>query len=293
MVRPSGIILLCLLSGHLVSDPPGVQPETAANLCTIRLARVIRIPVSTIGTQDPTKSPSVAPATLMLSPGAKDELPDGPDGFDVLDDGSLLITDPLRGQVSSFDSAGKFRKAWKIGFAADSLTAIANDVVVVRESSTEQLHVFDREGQARPSERGTLPERPQAQVVAGQNRGRITRPAIDSAHGGPLEIQFDKPGITLVSLESLGTDHKGDTYVALESTSGGSPEAISVNKYVRRYSAEGKLLCEISDIPLDYYVPPVDELRVHKGIVYQLQTTSSEVRVNVWDTNQMCSRPSR
>ena len=137
------------------------------------------------------------------------------------------------------------------------------------------------------------PERAEAQVQPGQNRGTVSRPSIDNSHGGPLAIQFDKPGALLLSLESLAIDREGDTFVALETTARGEgPEAIDLTKYVRRYSSDGNLLREIADIPLDYYVPPVDELRVHKGVVYQLQTTSSEVRVNVWDTNQPCSHPS-
>jgi hypothetical protein len=293
MSRPFGVISLFLLSILMAGDAPAVRPELAPNLCTIPLTRVLRIPVSRLGTQGTADFLNAAPATLMISPGATDEPPEGPNGFDVLEDGSLLITDPLRSRVSSFDSDGRFRKAWKIGFRADSLTAIANGLVVVREASTGRLQAFDREGQARPAEAVTLPERVEARVLTGQNRGTVSRPVIDNAHGGPLVIQFDKPGVTLLSLESLANDQKGDTFVALETTaSGEAPEAISLNKYVRRYSSDGKLLCEIADIPLDYYVPPVDELRVHKGVVYQLQTTSSEIRVNVWDTNHLCSRPS-
>jgi hypothetical protein len=293
MVRASGVILLCLLSGLLAIDAPGGRPELAPDLCTIPLTQVIRIPVRTLSPHDTAESLNAAPATLMIWPGAADEAPDGPGGFDVLDDGSLLITDPLRSHVSSFDSHGRFRKAWKIGFAADSLTVIANGLVLVREASTGRMHAFDREGQTRAAEGGTLPERAEARVLVGQNRGTVMRSAIDNARGGPLAVQLDKPGLTLLSLESLATDQKGDTYVALETTAGGeAADSISLNKYVRRYSRDGKLLCEIADIPLDYYVTPVDELRVHKGVVYQLQTTSSEVRINVWDTNQPSCRPS-
>jgi hypothetical protein len=293
MIRPSGIILLFLLCGLLANGAPGGRPEPAPSLCTIPLTRTVRIPVSMLAAQDTSKSPSAAPNNLLLSPGAEDELPEGADGFDVLDDGSLLITDPLQSRIVSFTPDGKFLKAWNIGFAADSLTVMANGMVLVREASTGRLHAFDREGQARNTGEATLPARAEAQVQSGKNRGEVNRAAPDGAHASPLEIQFDKPSLALVSLESLGTDKKGDTYVALETTaSGGSPDAINLNKYVRRYSSDGKLLCEIADIPLDYYVAPVDELRVHNGLIYQLQTTKSEVRVNVWDTNQLCSRPS-
>jgi len=292
MARSYRIFLLLLLFGLLASDAPNGRPQLEPNVCTIPLTQVLRIPITALGTQLTAESLNAAPATLLLLPGATDELPWGPSGFDVLDDGSLLITDPLRSRVSLFGSHGAFRKAWKIGFAADSLTVIANGVVLVREATTGQLHVFDREGQALPSERGALPEQVEARVL-NSNSGTVRRPVIDNAHGGPLAVQFDRPGLTLLSIETLAIDQKDDTYVALEATaSGNAAEGLSLNKYVRRYSSDGKLLCEIADIPLDYYVPPVDELRVRKGKVYQLQTTNSEVRINVWDTNQLCSRPS-
>jgi len=97
--------------------------------------------------------------------------------------------------------------------------------------------------------------------------------------------QFSSTGrVLLFSLEVLATDSGGNTYVALESTTGSrEADEINVNKYVRKYSADGKLVDEIADIALDYYVTPVDELRVRRGVVYQLLTTNTEVRINVWD----------
>lgn len=290
MVRNSRFFLLFLLFGLLASDAPKGRPELESNVCTIPLTRVLRIPITTLGTQVTEESLNAAPATLLASPGAADEPNGGSTGFDVLEDGTLLITDPLRSRVALFDSHGVFRKAWKIGFAADSLTVTAKGLVLVRKATTGQLHAFDREGKALPTEEGNLPQQAEARVLNTKS-GTIRRPAAGNSQGGLLEVKFDRPGLTLVSLEALAIDRNGDTYVALEAgAAGDAAEGINVKKYVRRYSADGKLLCEVADIPLDYYILPVDELRVHKGWVYQLQTTSSEVRINVWDTNQPCPR---
>ena len=289
MARSSGVILLFLLSSVALNADPGGRSEVATNLCTIPRTQVLRIPVNTLnaGSSD---GPA---ATLMISRGAVDELPEGPSGFDVLEDGSLLITDPLRNQVSSFDSHGRFRTAWKIGFPADSLTVIANDLVLIREANSGEVRAFDREGQPQAMNGSAVPVRPEAQVPPGKNRATVGRAGPGDTRPGPLEIQLDKPDLTLLSVEELATDQKGDAYVALETTARDkNPDAITLNKYVRRYSSDGKLLGEISDIPLDYYVSPVDELRVHRGVVYQLQPTSSEIRVNIWDTNQVCSHQS-
>jgi hypothetical protein len=275
MLKASATILLLL--ALVGGNAPIGSADPAPDIRMISLTRVVRIPVQT---QNPEIKEETA--ALLISPGAADELAEGPNGFDVLDDGSFLITDPLRSQVSVFDSEGKFKGAWKIGFAADSLTT-SRGLIVVREATTEHLYVFDRDGKPHPQERGTLPKPQEARVVSA-TAGTVTTSA--AGNTGTLSIQFDKPGLTLLSLESLGTDADGNTYVALEATTGSSVNGtINLTKYVRKYSAAGTLVCEAEDIPLDYYVPPVDELRVHGGVVYQLFITSSEVRINVWDTN--------
>lgn len=280
MLKASAIILTLLLA-VLVGGNADPGPDARI----ISLTRVVRIPVQTLSPANSAEIAKGNPASLLISPGAADELPEGPNGFDILDDGRLLITDPLRRQVSVFDAEGKFLRAWKIGFAADDLTVTSSGLVLIREATTEQIHVFDRDGQPRSQELGILPQAPEARVVSG-TAGTVVAAAAGNSGSGTLSIQFDKPGLTLLSLQSLATDFSGNSYVALEATTGtSSDDTISVSKYVRRYSAAGALVNEITDIPLDYYVPPVDELRVRGGVVYQLFTTNSEVRINVWNTN--------
>jgi|SRR5580704_4252650 hypothetical protein len=285
MRRPSGVIFLFLVTALMAGNAGGGPRGSGSEVRTIALTRVIRIPVSALSVQESAELQDGDSANLAAWPGAADEPPEGPNGFDVLDDGSFLISDPLRSRIAVFDSQGKFRGAWKIAFAADSITVIPKGLVLVHEASTGQLHVFDSQGQPHPNEGAALPEPAPARVLDSKS-GTVSRLATGDAHGGPLDVRFDIPGLTLLSLQTLATDHEGNTYIALETTAGGeATDAINLKKYVRRYAASGKLVCEITDIPLDYYIAPVDELRVHKGIVYQLMTTSSEVRINVWDTN--------
>ncbi len=289
MARSSLVILLCCLFGFLESDTSCTRPDPKPSVCTIPLTQILRIPVSALETQGTPESLNNKSATLVVSSAATDEVAEGPTGFDVLDDGGVLITDPLRSRISRFDSQGKFLSAWKVGFAVDSLRVLGKNEVLVREASTGKFHALDNEGQVRSMEGLVQPEQAEARILNSTN-GTIKRPNFPS---GPLMVELNKPGLTLLSLESLVTDQKGDTYVALETTADRKTvDTIDLNKYVRRYSSDGKLLCEIADIPLDYYVPPVDELRVRKGKVYQLQTTSSEVRINVWDTNRPCATAS-
>ncbi|HXJ93696.1 MAG TPA: hypothetical protein VMT20_12660 [Terriglobia bacterium] len=279
MPKLVGSMLYCLL---LALAPLGGGPKPQSGVREVSLTRVVRMPVVMLNTQGSSGPANQAPGALTLSPGATDELPEGPDGFDVLDDGTLLITDPLRDRLAVYDSQGAFKREWKLGFPADSVTAIPNGLVLIRDATTGELHAFDREGQPKPAATAVLPEREQARLLTAKS-GVVGRPATAGGPGGPLQVQFDRAGLRLLSLEGLATDGAGNTYVALETTAGG--ETIDVNKYVRRYNAHGELVAEISDMKVDYYVRPVDELRVHKGVVYQLMSTRSEVRVNVWDTN--------
>jgi hypothetical protein len=90
----------------------------------------------------------------------------------------------------------------------------------------------------------------------------------------------------MVSVRRLGTDVRQRTYVAIEAAFPGP--RVDVRKIVRQYAPGGQLLAEMLDVPLDYAVHPVDEFRIRDGVVYQLMPKSTEVRINIWDTN---SRP--
>src|ERR1700751_5902786 len=81
----------------------------------ISLTRVIRILVRTLNPQETPTSGRQEPKDLIASAAAPDEPPEGPDGFDILQDGGVAITDPFRKRIAVFDSAGKFRKGWNIG----------------------------------------------------------------------------------------------------------------------------------------------------------------------------------
>ena len=275
MSRRVGWTLSCfLLVGAGGAFPPGLQVRN------VPLTRVIRIPAVLVSSTIDVASAEEDNTNLLISPGAPDELPEGPEGFDVLDDGTLLITDPLRNRLAAFDSQGHFKRDWNIGFAADSVTAAPGGLILVREASTGDLHAFDRDGRLRSVDSARLSSPGEARLLA-PNRGVILRPR--TAAAGPLEVRFDRAGFRLLSLEELVRNNRGETYVALETTAGG--EAVDVSKSVRRYNAQDQLVAEIEDMKVDYYVRPVDELRVHQGFVYQLMSSQTQVSLNVWDTN--------
>jgi hypothetical protein len=272
IVRSAGILLLAL--SLLQGGAGGQQPQAPvqAPVRTIALTRTVRIP---LGLED-------GPGVLPVSPGAEDEPPEGPAGFDVLDDGSFLISDSLVPRISIFDAQGKFRRAWNIGYASDSVTALRTGAVVVREASTGLLHALNREGEPVAGSVPALPETARARLIPGEG-GSVAA----HAGAGPIAVRFNRPGYALLSLQALATDQKGNTYVALEySNVEKNGEGIDVDKTVRKYAPDGTLLGETTEFPLDYYIKPVDELRIHNGVVYQLMSTRTELEINVWDTNQ-------
>jgi len=271
-----GFLTICFLA---TSNAGGGQPLPESGVRTIPLTRSVRLPTIKLSQGQDLEDLS-GNSALVVWPGATDEPPEGPNGFDVFDDGSFVIADPLPKRVDEFDGSGQLRRTWRPGFAPDSVTVLSSGLIVVREAATGQSHVFDREGHPHAGQEVSPPQ-PSATRLVNRTTATVARPGKQ----GTLEVHFERPGLVLLSLESLATDDAGNTYVALESTGGAAGEGIDVNKYVRKYSADGRLLSEVADIPLDYYVTPVDELRVHKGIVYQLYVASSEARINIWDMN--------
>src|SRR5580698_3985380 len=276
MTRLFAVAVLCTSAVLLVSGGEG-RPQVEVR--TVEMTHVIRIPLTAVGSQETSQASGKDSAILATSPGAAEELPEGPDGFDILDDGGILISDPLRNRVVTFDSQGKLRQSWNIGFAADSIRILPDGRALIREANTGQLHAFDREGKTIPGEVSPPLDAAQAQKLT------ATSGSISNGNENSITVHLERVGQSLVSLQCLAVDNTGKLYVALESTSGESTEGINVNKTVRKYAANGNLLSESTNLPLNYYIRPVDELRVRKGKIYQLMTTSSEVEINIWDMN--------
>jgi hypothetical protein len=214
-----------------------------------------------------------------VSKGGEDEPPQGPNGFDVCADGSFLITDPLMQRLSQFSSEGRFMRSFPLGFVPGSVTFRPDGTAQVKDAQSSDVFLLDKDGGVHRSEPAGTRE---TAKIASPHDGMVW---LESS-GSPIKVHLENPALTLLSLQLAAVGDDGSAYVALESTSGQNGDGgIDVNKSVRRYSRDGKLISQTENIPLDYYITPVDELRVHKGVVYQLMTTPSELRINVWDLN--------
>lgn len=247
---------------------------------TVKITRVVSIPLRTVAGHETAQDSATQLPGLAVSKGGEDEPPQGPAGFDVSADGSFLITDPLMQRLAQFSSEGTFMRSLPLGFAPGSVTIRSDGTAQIKAAQSNDVFLLDKSGELHPSE--ASPPRDSAKITSPHD-GIFWRSEPGST---PIPVHLENPSLTLLSLQLAGVGADGSAYVALESTSSqvGS-EAIDVIKSVRRYSPNGKLICQTENMPLDYYITPVDELRVHKGIVYQLMTTPSEVRINIWDLN--------
>lgn len=265
-VVPFGVLLTGCNSGsqHVQARSPRV----------VALNRTVQIPTVNLG--------SLAdPAKLTVTTGGPDELPQGPNGFDVASDGRLLIADPLRQRIAVFNPTGGYISEWRLGFGPDSITILADGTALVRESNSGESRAFNLDGKPKPGATAAPPALNAR--LTGPNSATVNRRSGSGQTSTVLNVKFEVAGLKLLSIQGIDSDPQGNTYVAVESTSGG--DSVEVKKTVRKYSRESQLVAETSDLLLDYYIRPVDELRVRKGVVYQLMPTSSAIHINVWDTN--------
>jgi hypothetical protein len=256
----------------------------------IEVSRVVHLAVHEIKTRKDHKFLADSQGVLAITMGGEGELPEGPNALDVLDNGDLAVSDPLQDRLVLYDSLGKFRKAIPLGFAADQVTATATGALEVRKASTGALFVVDNEGHIRAvdaaasSGEATLTSGVARQVEI--DHGIITgrSPGRKGALADTLHVRYSSKASFMIALQCLSTDEDGYTYVALVTTAGG--ESVRTRNIVRKYSPGGVTVCEIHDLSGEYFVAPVDPLRVRHGRVYQLAPLKNEVRVNMWDTAQ-------
>ena len=282
MLRRIGAIVVAVMWCSAACNSSSGLKQADSDVRVYTLTQTVRIPLKLLNS-DQSAPPEASPSstTLLASPGAEDELPEGPNGFEVLEDGRLLISDPLANRVAVFDAQGKFRESWKLNFSPDSVTLVGQGTVVLRDAATGELHAFNLDGQPESLPKDSPPSLGEARVKSG-NAAVVTAQSTPGRPATQLQIIFDHPGMSLLSVEILAVDRDGNVYLALESTKGG--DQVNVQKDVRKYAPSGKFLGQVVQIPLDYYIPPVNEIRVRNSVIYQLDTTKSEVRINMWNT---------
>jgi len=241
---------------------------------SLSATRVIELPVSYIENGDSPRE------RLALSAGAEDELPQGPASFDISSDGGVVVTDPLKQRIAFFDAQGRFVKDIEMGFTPREVWLTDNGSPRVQAPGGMWLEPVAG-GEAR--ETGFQPDvpKPDSARRTGADRGFISGDGSGAAAektGFPVLVPQG-----IASLEKLGRDARGRVYVAIETPVAG--EEIAVRKLIREYAADGTLLAEIGDVPVNYFVEPVREFRIKSdGKVYQLVPRAGMVAINMWDT---------
>lgn len=260
----------------------GAQPQPDL---TIPLARTVRLPVHTYEGA-PADTTQLA-QSLAVSTGAEDELPAGPQGFDVLYDGSFVVSDPLQRRLVFYDSEGAFLDAWPLNFAPTTVTVL-EDGLEVHDGATDTYYLVDDRGNAQPMASGTRSNRLVSELGVprlerGENRGQLSWEGARDVGPSTLEVILETESLQLVSLGSLGTDGRGYTYAVLEAAEGG--DAIRVRKLIHVFDAEGNLKAKIEDTADNYFVHPVDAFRLRGQSVYQLVPRQDEVLIHVWNVD--------
>ena len=247
--------------------------RNGAAAAVLTATRIIQLPVSYV------ENGEVPRDRLALSAGAEDELPNGPASFDVAADGTVVLTDPLKQRLVYFDSEGRFVKDVALGFTPREVW-LGNDGTPRVQASGGMWLEPAGDGQARETDFQPDAPRPDSARRTGPDRGFVLGDAPGMAERGGFPVLVPEG---LASIEKLGRDAKGRIYVALEEPMPG--DEIEVRKVIRKYAADGTLLAEIRDVPLDYFVEPVREFRIKSdGKVYQLVARDNLVAINVWDT---------
>jgi hypothetical protein len=250
---------------------------------------VITLPVSVI------QNDASAGATdrLTIRDEKQDQEAEGPQSFDVLADGGIVVTDPLRGRLLVFDRNGKMRNAIDVKLPTRTVTAMGDLLRIVTPSQAPKI--INMKGEtvppsAIPSAANVPPPTPPAQVSLdpGRRAGtvRFTAPARGAAApaaASDLNVSLDAKDSRLASVRVITVDPQRRPYLAVEVLAGEGASATRFTKMVRRYGADGKLDVEIRSIPTDYLVVPVTEFRVVRDAVYQLLPHREAVLINVWD----------
>ena len=244
---------------------------------TIRLRSTIRLPVILIEGSPSELDSQSRIDVLAIVAGGSDELPQGPGSFAVMDDGSYLVADPVRKRLAIYDSKGSYRSQWPIGFAAGSVSEITRGLYRVVDAQSSDEHVYDDQGRS-VSAVPAAAQPPLEAMLTSPTQGVIT----GGQPGKQIKVILQSGTERLISLQPLSTGGNGAVYVAMEVGASGG-ESISVSKRVRKYSPGGELISEVTDIPLDYYLVPNDELRLDKDVLYQMAPSRTEIRMNSWD----------
>jgi hypothetical protein len=255
------------------------RAEKPSTVIVVTTGQSIRIPIRLVTPSQPSVSTRTE---LVVNSGSEDDLPEGPQGFDVRPDGGFVLTDPLQDRLVFYSARGDFTGELAIGFAADLVHILDSEHLAVRRAATGDYYTVNRQGTVLPirATEAEIPETSYARLISSQT-GQIMDDRINN--GGVLKVEFNVHDRQMVSLRTIPSSDHDWIYVAIETA--GSGQTIQVRTVLRKYDLGGTVVSEINDASPQLYWTPSIEFRISHGIVYQMVPSSADIIINVWDTN--------
>ncbi len=239
------------------------------------------VQISTQTSTSPCQAPCIE--SLAVLPGSIDEEAVGPNSFEIGDDGKVLISDPINGRlvVYQFPQSGDrgiYKSEARVALPSYihdlSYSTTTLDVI----GSSRQLSVPNSSLGIQDS---ALELEAEGASLISDYEATIQRSA--SADSKPLLVAIPQSEERLVSIQNLGTDHDGNTYCVLELAKA-SPK-FTLRRVVRKYSKNGHVAAEITNVPSQGDISPKKEFSVRNGILYQMVVSATATTLNIWDLN--------
>ena len=225
---------------------------------------------------------------MTVRPEAEDESPEGPQSFDVFDDGAILVADPLATRLVRYDSLGHFVSNIDAGLAASEVDIVDSSTISVLVASSGErifIGVDGKRVQEPPATRSLQMETNASAKLTDPQSGTISFVGsrdINDTRNQTISVHLESKDQRMASLAVVSTSKSADTFVAMESADLPGRSLSNLQTVVRRYDDKGVLRTEVRNISTDFYVVPNTQFRVKSGFLYQLQPLRHEVLINVW-----------
>lgn len=292
---PFRIFVTALLPAMLVAGC--LEKYVSPIIPRLDMVDVIELPTRVIRGGDDIRTVAESELVLMVSEG--EEVGQGPQGFDVLEDGSFVIADPLRARLAFYDSTGTHLASCDLGMAPQSVTRVGNQFEIrglhtgrwyrarLLESDEESVCIVE---DAPPETVGlrSAEEAGEASLA----RDTINFGVIDWTRGSradkePLEVSYRSDSTRMVSLQGVGPATGvrrgfGEELMVVAIEAAHSAETIRVRKEIQVYDDANRLVALVPNVSIDYFIAPVNEFRIHGSKLYQLYPQRDGVKINVW-----------
>jgi hypothetical protein len=273
----SSAIALILMNGCSTNVKPTPSSFTVISAPT----KVLHIPATDLGSRP-------LEGSVTVRPEAEDEPPEGPQSFDVFDDGAVLVSDPLLMRLVRYDSLGNFVGFIDAKLAASEVNILNSTTISILVASSGERIFLDINGkrvQPPPATRSLEMGTNASVKLTDPQSGTISWVGsrdINDTRSPTISVHLESKDQRMASLGLLSTSRSADTFVAIESAELPGRNLGNLQTVVRRYDASGALETEVRNIPTDFYVVPNTQFRVKSGFLYQLQPLRHEVLINVW-----------